>query len=355
MVPVHLLIDGQPSKVLLDSDQLRIDLPSAASTVVVNAGGHGYYRVAYDNELRTRLLGAALADLTVLDRYNLVDDAWNEVVAGRLSAADFVTFAEGFAGNRDYAVWQAIAIGLRGVGRLVEGEAHLAFRRRVAALAAPALADVGWQPVDGEPDLTAKLRGLLVGLLAVLGDDAAAQQRCRELVSTTTDPELLAAATNVIAAVGTDADYDEYLQRFRSAQTPQEELRFMYALSEFPTSEQMDRTVALAFSGEVRTQNAPYLLNRCIANRWQGQLAWNQVRRNWDDANERFPNSSIVRMVDTVKLLTAPEVLADIQSFFAEHPIPQAAKTLDQVLERQRTNAALLQREQQRLSAALTD
>ncbi len=42
-----------------------------------------------------------------------------------------------------------------------------------------------------------------------------------------------------------------------------------------------------------------------------------------------------------MKLLTEPTVVADVQSFFAEHPIPQAAKTLDQVLERQRTNAAL--------------
>ena len=46
-----------------------------------------------------------------------------------------------------------------------------------------------------------------------------------------------------------------------------------------------------------------------------------------------------------------------MQGFFAEHPIPQAAKTLDQVLERQRVNAALREREAERLgrrSSALT-
>ncbi|HNJ97453.1 MAG TPA: M1 family metallopeptidase, partial [Ilumatobacteraceae bacterium] len=66
VVPVHLLIDGQPSKVLLEGDELRVALPTPDSTVVVNAGGHGYYRVAYDATLRSRLLGAAVADLTVL-------------------------------------------------------------------------------------------------------------------------------------------------------------------------------------------------------------------------------------------------------------------------------------------------
>ena len=58
-------------------------------------------------------------------------------------------------------------------------------------------------------------------------------------------------------------------------------------------------------------------------------------------------------MVDSVQLLTEPSVVADVQAFFAEHPIPQAAKSLDQILERQRVNAAARVREQDRLAATL--
>jgi len=124
-------------------------------------------------------------------------------------------------------------------------------------------------------------------------------------------------------------------------------------LAEFPEAAQIELSVQLAFSGEVRTQNAPFLLNRCIANRHHGAAAWQSVRKQWDTANEKFPGSTIVRMIDPVKLLTAPAVVADVQSFFSEHPIPQGAKTLEQVLERQRVNAALREREAVRLSAAL--
>ena len=252
-------------------------------------------------------------------------------------------------------MWQAIAIGLRGVGRLLDGDAYVAFQARVAALVAPALAELGWDTVAGEGDLVAKRRGLLVGMLAVLGNDADAQSRCRAILDgASTDPELISAATNAVAAVGSDADYDNYLAKFRSASTPQEQLRYMYALAEFPEAEQIQRTIDLAWSGEVKTQNAPFLLNRCIANRSNGLMAWNAVRQRWTEANERFPDNTIVRMVDPVKLLTAPEVVADVQSFFAEHPIPQGARTLDQILERQRVNAALLEREAGPLGAALT-
>ena len=59
-------------------------------------------------------------------------------------------------------------------------------------------------------------------------------------------------------------------------------------------------------------------------------------------------------MVSTTRLLNTPEVAADVQAFFAEHPIPQATKTLEQILERQRVNTALRTREGERFAAAVT-
>ena len=79
-----------------------------AAPLVVNAGGHGFYRVAHSDELRGRMSGEVLGSLDTLERYNLVDDAWNEVVAGRLPAVDFLAFVEGFGGERELAVWQSI-------------------------------------------------------------------------------------------------------------------------------------------------------------------------------------------------------------------------------------------------------
>jgi puromycin-sensitive aminopeptidase len=103
----------------------------------------------------------------------------------------------------------------------------------------------------------------------------------------------------------------------------------------------------------VKTQNAPFVLRMCIANRRHGAAAWNFVRQHWDEANAKFPPNTIVRMVDSVKLLTDDTVVADVQGFFSEHPIPQALKTLDQVLERQRVNAALRQREEDAFRSSL--
>ena len=63
-------------------------------------------------------------------------------------------------------------------------------------------------------------------------------------------------------------------------------------------------------SDEVKTQNAPFLLRACIANRRHGAVAWDFTARNWDETNRRFPTNTIVRMVDSVKLLADPAVVA---------------------------------------------
>ena len=358
VLPVHVRNGGSWTKVLLETDETRVTLSDAAGAVVVNAGGHGFFRVAYSADLLSRLSGDVLAGLDTIERYNLVDDAWNAVVSGNLSAVDFLSFAENFAAERDLAVWQALAIGIRGTGRLLRREDLPGLAARVRALAAPALADLGTTARSGEADLTAKLRGLLVGLVAVMGQDTDMQRRCRDILlhpeAPGNDPELVASATTVVASIGNEDDYEWVLERFRNPDTPQEQIRMLYALAEFDDAELMKRTCELAFSGEVKTQNAPFLLNRCVANRFHGELAWQYVQQHWKEANEKFPVNTIVRMVDSAKLLNSDVAEASVKSFFGEHDIPQAVQTLQQVLERQGVNVALRRRESETLAAHLT-
>ena len=358
-IPVHVRVGGDTTTLLLDDDVAMVRLDQAADVelpIVVNAGGHGFYRVSYSDELRARLDGATIASLTTLERYNLVDDAWAATVAGRMTAADLVDFLGAFAGEREHSVWQAIAIALRGLGRLLDdGQARDAFQAQVRRLAAPALAALG-EPADDEGDLTSKLRGLLVGLVGVLGDDAGVQARCREwfdaasVEPTAVDPELISAATSVVAATGDADTYQHMRQRFLDASTPQEQLRHLYALAEFDDEALILATCEFAMSSEVRTQNAPFLLRTAIANRRHGATAWAYVRDHWTVALDRFPSNTIVRMIDSVKFLSTPELVDDTSAFFADHPIEQAAKTLEQVLERQRVNTRFRLREAERWS-----
>ncbi len=195
----------------------------------------------------------------------------------------------------------------------------------------------------------------------MLGGDAGVQARCRELFDsasadpTSVDPELTAAATSVVAATGDADTYARMRDGFTTASTPQERLRHLYALSEFDDEALLLATCEFVMTSAVKTQNAPFVLRSAIANRRHGAAAWAYVRDHWDEANDRFPGNTIVRMVDTVKLLNTPALVDDAAAFFADHPIEQGAKTLEQILERQRVNASMRSRDGADFAEFLTE
>jgi puromycin-sensitive aminopeptidase len=149
-----------------------------------------------------------------------------------------------------------------------------------------------------------------------------------------------------------EARFELFWQRHKQAATPQEEIRYLYALAQFHDDTVFGRLLDLVLD-EVRTQNAPFLLGRAMMNRTHGAQAWDFVARNWATINERFPSNSIVRMTEGIVALSQPDVANRVQGFFREHAVPQGAKTLQQQLERQRVNVALREREGPNLATAL--
>src|SRR5690606_32421138 len=103
-----------------------------------------------------------------------------------------------------------------------------------------------------------------------------------------------------------------------------------------------------------RTQNAPFLIGACIANRDHGAQAWRLVHQRWSDMNERFPSNSIVRMLHGIRVVSDPALAAEISAFVAEHPVPQGKHGLQQHLERMQVSVALRERENAPLSDLLT-
>ncbi len=355
-IPVAVSFGGATTTVLLDDvGPRRVALPDPEAPVVVNAGGHGFFRVAYDDALRSRLTGATLDQLSTLERYGLVDDAWSATVAGRLDAAGMLTFLEGFGRERSLAVWQVMAIALRGLTRLTDDAALDALRGRIRALVAPALESLG-EPTEDESDLTGKLRGLLTTLLGGLGRDHRTIDRCVALFDAAShdplgvDPELTAAATTVVAMTGDGDDYERMRLGFETGQTPQQQLRHLYALAEFDDPELARRTCDYAMSEAVKSQNAPFLLRAALGHPRHGRQVWTYLTERWDEAVEQFPSNTIVRMVDTVKLLDTAEMVEQAAAFFEQHPIEQAMPTLRQILERQRVNAAFRSRDAERFA-----
>jgi puromycin-sensitive aminopeptidase len=346
-------------RVLLEGDSVDVPVVEEVDFVLVNTEGTGFYRVRYAPDLLAALATRAATALSPIERYGLVDDAWAAVLADQMTAAQFLDLVGSFAAETDLSVWQRIVGALGALDRLVEGEPREVLRERVRALLHPALDRLGPAPAADESDRDRQLRGVLFEALGTIGNDHNVGDRARALLAEAhrggeVDASLVAASINVIAATGSAAEFEDFVARFAAAPTPQEELRYLSALADFDDPELMRRVLAMSITDQVRTQNAPYLLRRALSNRNQGSLAWFFIQDEWETINERFPSNSIVRMLEGIRTLAAPEVASTVFAFFETHEVPQGDKILAQHLERLEVNVALRAREADRFARSLT-
>jgi puromycin-sensitive aminopeptidase len=295
--------------------------------------------------LLERLL-SQLSALEPIERFNLVNDAWAAVLAGLMPLAEYLDLTTRFRGERDRNVWSALLASFHALNRILDADGRPGLEGLARDRLAAAAAELGWQPLPGEDDLTGQLRGDVLRALGTLGNDPAVQARAAEAFGRGTgDANVLAAAIPVLAHVGGEARYQEFLERFRKAQSPQEEQRYLLALAAFREPALIERTLAKTLNGEVRTQDAPTVLRAMLYGVDSRGLTWDYVRTNWDKIERDFPPVGLRRFLDGVIGLSTPAWEEAVRAFCKERQIDLGGKTLAQYLEQLRIAVRLGQRE----------
>ncbi len=344
---------------LLDGPSAELDLDHTPEWFVLNAAGAGFVRVSYQPDQLERLAEVAIDELDAIERFAIVDDASAAMLAGRTTSIGFLTLIEAMSGDSDRSVWQRLIAGLRQLDRLVDGEARERLREITHDVVAPPLANLGLSPRSDDDDRSRQLRGDLIRALGITADDPEIQEESKRTVAVAhRNPELveaslLAAAVDVVAAIGDESDFDGFIEQWKLASTPQAEIRYLNALADFSEPALVERLHALVLDGEIRSQNAPFILGRSLANRDAGLQTWRFITTNWDRLLEMFATSSIVRMLAGLPRLDRPEHAREAARFFAANPLATGERTLSQILEKQRIQVALREREADRLTAFL--
>jgi puromycin-sensitive aminopeptidase len=326
--------------ILLADGEQSVELGDPVEWAVVNAGGHGFYCVRYGADLFDSLKHGLQVRLSAVERFGLVNDTWASTLAGLTSLIDYLSLIDLLSDENDVNVWTTVIGSGHHLERILDDPQCTTLQKRLRTLLGPAVARFGWTPRRGESDLESQLRGDLINALGTLGDDKGCQERARELFALyekspdIVERNLIPALIAIVAHTGTAADYDKFYGRFKNAQTPQEETRFLFALANFRLPELIDRTLDLTINGEVRTQNSPYLMRGILLNKPARVKAWVFMKAHWEEMLRQYPDNAIPRMCEGIVGLATAELETDVRDFFARHPVKQGTKQMEQHLER---------------------
>ncbi|MBM4126103.1 MAG: M1 family peptidase [Nitrospira sp.] len=359
-IPVQLRIEtGQKPesrRLLLTKDETRVALPRDTRRLLINEGGHGFYRVHYDAPLLQRLLDGGLPRLAPTERFNLVSDAWATTLAGQMPLPDYLGLTRHFAHESDKNVWAVLLDSLSFLNRIITADERPALETFVRSLLTPTVQKLGWVSRPADSELVRQLRGELIGALGRLGNDQNVQKQASAHYEQFThnpaaiDPNIVPALVAILAYTGDEARYDEFSARYKKAETPQEERRYLFSLAAFQSPDLLARTLAHTIDGEIRTQDAPFVVSAGLGNVYGRELAWEFVKKNWGQMDRLFPKQGLRRMCGGITNLATPELEQNVRTFFASHEIDLGGKTLEQYLEQLRIAVAFRERELPKLT-----
>jgi aminopeptidase N len=322
--------------------QQTVQLNGCAKWVYGNGGAAGYFRSNQDREAVRAIASDAEKALTPGERLAFLTNEWALVQVGQHDVGDYLGVAQNFKSDRTPQILGTIAGRVERIHTYLITDANRPqFEAWVRDFYRPLLREVGWKPAPNESLDARQLRGLAVDQLGEYGRDQQVIAESRKLAeqyiedTSSVPSDLIGPVLSIAARNGDAALYDKLLNAAKNSKVPTQYYRFLNRLTEFSDPSLLKRTLELAISPDVRSQDSANVLANVLANPDGRDLAWTFIKTHWDDIGKRLPNFGAAgAIVGTTGVFCDARSRDDVQQFFTEHKLPQAERTLKQAVNR---------------------
>ncbi|XP_016993881.2 puromycin-sensitive aminopeptidase isoform X1 [Drosophila takahashii] len=370
VVPISVSTSKNPTGIaktfLLDKTAMEVTLENVDEDdwIKINPGTVGYYRTRYSKEMLEQLMPAVeKMELPPLDRLGLIDDMFAMVQAGHASTAEVLALVDSYRNETNYTVWTAITNSLTNLHILISHTDLMEdFHRFGRNLYEPVAQKLSWEPRDGENHLDTLLRSLvLTRLVSFRSEDTIeeAQQRFRGHVNGTSPlpADLRTTCYKAVLQDGDEKIFEEMLDLYRATDLHEEQDRISRALGCCGDVKLLRRVIDFAMSGEVRAQDAVFVIVAVAINPKGRDMAWDFFKENNKKLLERYQGGFLLsRLIKyLIENFASEERAKEVEEFFQTNQIPGCERTVSQAVETIRLNAAWLQRDREQLALFLRD
>jgi aminopeptidase N len=358
--------DSQPKSFLtLQQKSQTFDYDTSKATwFKANAGQPGVLRVQYDSTLLEKLKTAvSKQSLGASDRIGIIGDAVTLSKAGLVPLSDVFSVLQSYADEDNYSVWQEVAATLGSISNILEGtEAAELFTAFKAKLWSKIAAKLGWDAKQGESDLTALLRSLALGALGNTGDEAVIAEARARFAKYLLDPNSLPSnlrdvVFRLVVSRGDAADREAMKKVYLAATAAEVKISSLFAVGSSRDKALIEETLEWGFhSGEVRSQDIHNVLGSCSQTAVGKIATFEAVKKNWTTIVERYGNAGFLgrSVVDySSGGFVTLEKANEVEEFYKTHTMNAIERSVQQCLERIRSNAGWRTRELEQATAWL--
>ena len=348
--------DASCTMVTEASQTIRV---AGCGATMINADARGYYFTEYE-PAALMALAKRTPPLNSSERISLLGDEWRIVRAGHHDIGTYLDLAAEFASDRTPEVANEIAARIGYVAGAFPTEAQRpSMQAWLKKVFRPTLDAIGVNPKPGDSDDINRLRSTL---LSTLNFDPDVQKQTRAMAEQYLEnrsslPPTVVSTVLAVAAIGGDAKlYDRYMTAMKAAESnPEEYYRFFNALPAFAAPDLRSRTLKYALSNDIRSQDAPQLLSQLLGSESSQDETWEYVKKDWTTIAAKFGAfQGIPGIINGLSGYCTAERATEIKQFFTNHPVPEAARSLQLSVERISSCVALKGRQSTAFNTWLT-
>jgi aminopeptidase N/puromycin-sensitive aminopeptidase len=330
-----------------DKHQCEILTPESASLKTptsapffANAGGTGYYRVAYAPADYAAIVASVETALKPTERISLIGGEWAQVRASKATVGDYLNLVTAVKSDTSAAV---LGTALSGAGTIrsqiaATQEEKDALAAWVRANFAPQYAKLPAPSTSDTPAMI-ELRSTLFSTLAGAKDPAVLKQ-AREIADkfladpTSVDPTLGQAALIIAARNGDEALYNKLHDTYEASPNPAVKELALQLTAIFDDPALARRSLDYALTPKVRSQDAAIQFAIVMSNEKNRPMAWQYIKDHWDAIHALLsPELGNILVSSTSSFCSAAD-REDVQQFFSTHKVASADQGVKHSIER---------------------
>lgn len=310
-------------------------------TLIINNERSGFYRTTYDHAHIQRLGKQILADkVSALNRYALLDDAFETAKAGHSGTADIFELLPYYRHEDNPVVWDAIANAIASTrAAMASEELRETMKPYVRSLVHEQRTRLGWQPKPNEPHFDTLLRPTIVSMAAGADEPSVLAEITRQFTDMRSPADILPDLRGIVYTMsayhGDAATFDRLLDMHNTTTSSEERVKLCAALTGFKQPELIDRALALMTTDTVRLQDLFYWIVYIFSNRFAKRQAWQWMQANWDYLETNIGKDlSFYRMpIYVARSWSDASFLPEFKAFFQAHMKPAFKRNVQQGIE----------------------